>query len=60
VDLTEMIEMLDRQQFDTVIYRAQFYPPPVLEIIGQRYETTRLIEMNGFVYCILEPTGDGL
>jgi hypothetical protein len=59
VDLTEMMDMLDRQQFDTVIYRAQFYPPPVLEIIGQRYETTKLVEMNGFVYCILEPAGDG-
>lgn len=55
VDLTEMIDMLDRQQFDTVIYRAQFYPPPILEIIGQRYQTTKLVEMNGFVYCILEP-----
>jgi hypothetical protein len=55
VDLTQMLEMLDRQAFDTVILRAQFYPPPVLEMIGQRYETIDLIEMNGFVYCIMQP-----
>ncbi len=55
VDLTEMITMLDEQAFDTVILRAQFYPPPVLEVIGQRYETVDLIEMNGFVYCIMQP-----
>lgn len=55
VDLTEMLAMLDEQAFDTVILRAQFYPPPVLDMIGQRYETTDLIAMNGFVYCIMEP-----
>ena len=55
VDLTEMLDMLDKQQFDRVIFRAQFYPPPVLEVIGRRYETTDLVEMNGFVYCILSP-----
>ncbi len=56
VDLSEMLSMLDAQAFDTVILRAQFYPPPVLDMIGQRYETTELVEMNGFVYCIMEPT----
>jgi hypothetical protein len=57
VDLTEMLRMLDDQAFDTVIFRAQFYPPPVLEMIGDRYQTVDLIEMNGFVYCILTPRG---
>lgn len=55
VDLSQMLSMLDDQEFDTVILRAQFYPPPVLDMIGQRYETTDLIAMNGFVYCIMEP-----
>jgi hypothetical protein len=55
VDLTEMLAMLDSQSFDTIIFRAQFYPPPVLDVIGQRYETTNLVEMNGFVYCIMKP-----
>ncbi len=55
VDLTDMLAMLESQSFDTIIFRAQFYPPPVLDVIGQRYETTNLIEMNGFVYCIMRP-----
>ena len=58
VDLTEMVNMLERQEFDTVVFRAQFYPPPVLEVIGRQYETTELVQMNGFVYCILEPRGN--
>ena len=55
VDLTEMLAMLDRQAFDTIVLRAQFYPPPVLDRIGQRYETTDLVQMNGFVYCVMRP-----
>jgi len=55
VDLTEMAEMLENQEFDTIVFRAQFYPPPILEIIGRNYNTSNLVEMNGFVYCILTP-----
>lgn len=55
VDLTEMLTMLDEQAFDTIVLRAQFYPGPVLDVIGQRYETTDLVQMNGFVYCIMRP-----
>ena len=55
VDLTEMLAMLDGQAFDTVILRAQFYPPPVLDVIGQRYQTVELVPMNGFVYCLMRP-----
>jgi hypothetical protein len=55
VDLTEMSAMLENQEFDTVVFRAQFYPPPLLEIIGRQYLTRHLVEMNGFVYCILTP-----
>ena len=56
-NLTEMLDMLARQQFDTVVLRAQFYPPPVLDVIGQQYETQNLVQMNGFVYCIMKPNG---
>ncbi|MGB4869766.1 MAG: hypothetical protein WBP47_06930, partial [Candidatus Promineifilaceae bacterium] len=55
VDLTEMLAMLNDQAFDSVILRAQFYPPPVLEAIGQQYETVDLVQMNGFVYCLMRP-----
>jgi hypothetical protein len=58
VDLTEMLAMLESQSFDTIILRAQFYPPPVLDVIGQRYETTDLVEMNNFVYCIMRPRSE--
>lgn len=55
VDLTEMLEMLNAQAFDTIVLRAQFYPSPVLDAIGQQYETVKLVEMNGFVYCLMRP-----
>lgn len=55
VDLTKMLAMLDDQAFDTIVLRAQFYPGPVLDVIGQRYETTDLVQMNGFVYCVMRP-----
>jgi hypothetical protein len=55
VDLTEMLAMLDEQAFDTIVLRAQFYPPPVLDVIGRRYETKELVQMNGFVYCVMLP-----
>lgn len=55
VDITEMVDMLNAQAFDTVVLRAQFYPPPVLDAIGQQYETVKLVQMNGFVYCLMTP-----
>lgn len=55
LDLNEMLTMLDQQAFDTVIFRAQFFPADVLNMIGQRYETTDLVQMNGFVYCVMRP-----
>lgn len=54
-DPTEMLADLDDQAFDTIILRAQFYPYPVLQKIGERYTQTDLVEMNGFVYCIYRP-----
>ncbi|MFQ5433628.1 MAG: hypothetical protein ACE5FD_02025 [Anaerolineae bacterium] len=57
VDLTEMLAMINGQAFDTVVLRAQFYPPEVLDAIGQQYQTTDLIQMNGFVYCVMTPRG---
>lgn len=55
VDLTEMVSMLEEQAFDTIVLRAQFYPSPILDVIGQRYVTTDLVQMNGFVYCVMRP-----
>ncbi|MCZ7669635.1 MAG: hypothetical protein M5U34_21895 [Chloroflexi bacterium] len=36
-----MLEMLNAQAFDTIVLRAQFYPSPVLDAIGQQYETVK-------------------
>ncbi|MDX1663457.1 MAG: hypothetical protein R3272_06665 [Candidatus Promineifilaceae bacterium] len=55
VDLTPIIATLEAQAFDTVVLRAQLYPDPILRAIEEYYKTVDLIEMNGFVYCILEP-----
>jgi hypothetical protein len=55
LDTTEMIERINRQEFGLVIFRAQFYPPPVLEAIGQNYQPVEHLCMNGFYYHILWP-----
>jgi hypothetical protein len=57
LNMDEMLEMIDNQDFGVIIFRAQFYPDPVLQAIGQHYETVDTIEMNNFVYCVLEPRG---
>ncbi len=55
LDTSEIIDYVDRRSFDLVIFRAQFYPPPVLEAIGQNYQPMDHICMNGFTYRILRP-----
>ena len=55
LDMDEMLTMIEQETFGVVIFRAQFYPSPVLEAIGQHYRTVETIEMNNFVYCILKP-----
>ncbi len=56
LDTSEMVGMIEDQVFDLVIFRAQFYPPPVLDAIGQNYRPVDHICMNGFTYRILQPT----
>jgi hypothetical protein len=55
LNTTEIIERINRQEFGVIIFRAQFYPPPVLEAIGQNYEPVEYLCMNGFYYRILWP-----
>lgn len=54
-DGSQLIAMINQQAFGLIILRAQFYPTPVLEAIGQHYEITDVIEMNGFNYEIRRP-----
>jgi 4-amino-4-deoxy-L-arabinose transferase-like glycosyltransferase len=58
LDPTELIASIDRQDYGLVVLRAQFYPPPVLQAIGARYEPIDDIVMNGFQYRILAPRQD--
>lgn len=54
-DPTEEIRMINQKQFGLIIFRAQFYPPPVLQAIGANYQPSTEIHMNGFTYRILTP-----
>jgi hypothetical protein len=58
LDPTELIASIDRQAFGLIVLRAQFYPPPVLQAIGARYEPIADVRMNGFQYRILAPRKD--
>ena len=55
LEMDEMLAMIENEEFGVVIFRAQFYPWPILEAIGQHYQTVETIEMNNFVYCVLQP-----
>ena len=55
LDTTEIVERINRQEFGVVIFRAQFYPQPVLEAIGRNYQPVEHLCMNGFYYHILWP-----
>jgi hypothetical protein len=56
LDTSEIIDHVNQKTFDLVIFRAQFYPPPVLQAIGQNYRPADHICMNGFYYHILRPS----
>ncbi len=56
-DGSQLIETINTQEFGLIILRAQFYPTPVLEAIGQHYEINEVISMNGFEYLIFRPLG---
>jgi hypothetical protein len=55
LDTSELEAMIRGQAFGLVIMRAQFYPPPVLAAIGERYGLVEHIPMNGFNYIIMKP-----
>lgn len=54
-DPADEIRMINQKAFGLVIFRAQFYPEPVLQAIGANYQPKTEIRMNGFLYRILEP-----
>jgi hypothetical protein len=54
-DPAEELRWIERRAFGLVILRAQFYPPPVLVALGAHYQPLTEVQMNGFIYRILEP-----
>ncbi len=56
-DSTALIKMIDERDFGMIIFRAQFYPPDVLEAIARTYQQTQTVDMNGFTYIIMRPKG---
>ena len=55
LDASEIVARINRQEFGVIIFRAQFYPQPVLEAVGQNYQPVEHLCMNGFYYHILWP-----
>lgn len=54
-DPRQEMAMIEAQAFGLVIFRAQFYPPPVLDAIGAHYQPLTEITMNNFTYRVLAP-----
>src|SRR5690606_4868497 len=50
-----LIAAIEAHEFNVVVFRAQFYPPPVLDAIYRAYTPTETITMNGFAYEIWRP-----
>ncbi|MYH66706.1 MAG: phospholipid carrier-dependent glycosyltransferase [Chloroflexi bacterium] len=49
----ELARMIEHQEFGLIILRAQFFPPHILEAMGQAYIHKETIFMNGFDYLLL-------
>ena len=54
-DPANLITAIQAHDFSVVIFRAQFYPPPVLDAVYEAYYPSEVIPMNGFNYEIWRP-----
>ncbi len=54
-DPSALVKMIDAQAFGAVIFRARFYPQPVLDAVDRAYQIVQKIDMNGYEYTILKP-----
>lgn len=52
---TDLLQRIYNEEFDLIILRAQFYPPPVLGAIWFRYQPIARVCLNGFEYTLLLP-----
>jgi hypothetical protein len=54
-DPSNLVAAIRAHDFGVVIFRAQFYPPPVLDAVYEAYYPAEVIPMNGFSYEIWRP-----
>jgi hypothetical protein len=54
-DPTNLVNMIENQEFGAVIFRAPFYPQPVVDAVHRAYKATLVIPMNGYEYTIWYP-----
>jgi hypothetical protein len=54
-DGSALMDMLRKQAFGLIVLRAQFYPFEILRAMGDGYDRTEVVSMNGFDYLILRP-----
>jgi len=57
-DPANLIAAIRAHDFSVIVFRAQFYPPPVLDAVYEAYYPDEVIEMNGFNYEIWQPGPD--
>lgn len=54
-DSSELVSMIEEQQFGLIVLRARFYPVAVNLAISTYYEEAEHILMNGFDYVVMRP-----
>jgi 4-amino-4-deoxy-L-arabinose transferase-like glycosyltransferase len=58
-DPSALVAMIEARAFSAVIFRARFYPQPILDAVDANYEIHLVIPMNGYEYTLLLPKRDG-
>jgi hypothetical protein len=54
-DPSQLVAMIENHEFGLIIFRARFYPEPVLAAVDDAYAPTEVINMNGFQYELWYP-----
>jgi hypothetical protein len=54
-DPSALVAMIAAQKFGVVVFRASFYPQPILDAVQSAYQLAATVRMNGYDYQILSP-----
>lgn len=55
LDPSALVKMINDKAFSAVIFRARFYPQPVLDAVDANYRVAETVRMNDYSYQILLP-----